>query len=292
MRNMLKWLTFGLIAGTGAAVASPAQMPSERLAEGYWQTDKAKVLDSLTIRKALATARSAATAGDTEVISNEQLRQEVIDLVAAELSSESNAVHMETVLAALGAVSGFACQMIIREEFIATGKIKETDAFMTMQTRDGQTFFMGNLLNEGLAEARQGNLSVWSLVGGAVQHVGKPLPDLKAIFARSAGSIGKPEFGQLSVSARNQPLESPEALLAKFWNPLRNLIATNRNGNIGTMHLVLAQAAQAIILKIAGLDAESAPHIDATLAAQIVMEAAVDMSKVSPDRVPFAYISD
>jgi hypothetical protein len=253
-------------------------MYEERLDASFWNTSKARLLDTKEILNKLVSLTGSEE--PSEQGSNEDLQDAMLELLLAELATDKG-VKIETLLTTLGAAAGFACQMIIREEMIAKGVVSEEDAFVTIDTTDNNTYYSGDLLNEGLAEPKPGNLSVWSLVGGAPNHLGKEVPDIVDIFRHTSATMGSPEYGRPRVPAGNQPEERAEVLLAKYWNVLRNLQVTYR-GSVGTMHLMTAQLAQRVIINNQNV-------IDPTLAAQVVMEAAVPMSKMSPDRVPYAY---
>ena len=76
------------------------------------------------------------------------------------------------------------------------------------------------------------------------------------------------------------PDQMPIELLQKFWNVTRNQLVLAELAP-SQWPYVISQAAQQLIMD--GKDA-----LDPSLAARIVMEAAVPMSKVSPDQVPRA----
>lgn len=279
VRKLLKWATFGLLSTTSAVLAQPADQYANRAAPGFWQTDQAKLLDTPEMIGQLVRLTGEGNSG--EAVSNEETQELMQQLLLAELATERG-VKIETLLTALGAVSGFACQMIIREELIAKGALTEEQAFMVVGAADGSNYYFGDLLNEAVAEPKPGNLSIWSLVAGAPHHLGKDLPDLRAMFERTSATLGTDSYGRPDVPERHQPDQSAEALLAKYWNVLRNQQVLSQQ-SIRSMHLVVAQLAQRIII-------ENKDMIDPTLAAQIVMEAAISMSKLDPDRVPYAYL--
>ena len=205
----------------------------------------------------------------------------ILELVLGE-TAEPDGIHVETVLTALGALAGFAAQMAIREDFIKSGKVSAEKAFKVVTTKDGATYYFGDVLNEGLVATRQGSLSVWSLVGGAAQHLGaKSLPDLKDLFAHVSRTVGGSSFGVPRLPAEHMPRQLPFELLDKFWNPVRNFMATSVSAP-GYWPLVLSYAAQIAIKRAQGL-------VEPEVSARIVMEAAVPMSKVDPRRVHGAY---
>jgi hypothetical protein len=210
-----------------------------------------------------------------------QVAGKILDLVLGE-TAEPEGIHVETVLTALGALAGFSAQMAIREDFVKSGKISAEKAFNVVTTADGSTWYFGDVLNEGLVSTRQGSLAVWSLVGGAAQQLGaKDLPDLKDIFAHVSRTVGGTDFGVPRLPPEHMPQQPPFELLEKFWNPVRNFMATSV-GSPSHWPLVLGYAAQLAIKRAKGL-------VDPGMAARIVMEAAIPMSKVDPQRIYGAY---
>lgn len=166
-------------------------------------------------------------------------------------------------------------QMAIRDHFIRLGQISLQRAFVVMETKDSGTYFFGDIINEGIVSPHPKQLALWSFVGGAAQHVGaKELPNLEDIFAHVARSIGTPQFGLPRLPPENALRERPIDLLNKFWNPVRNYMALNVQ-SAGLWPFVLGNSTQLAII-------EARDVIDPALAAKIVMEVAIPMSKVNP----------
>lgn len=265
-------------AASGGASAQPAYTLADRAAPGFWKTEKAKFLDKPEVLVALVQA-SRASGAESSSQPPKETAQQIGEILWAELADERG-VKIETLLTAIGALAGFSTQMVIREEFIAAGRISEKDAFVTVETKSGATYYTGKFVDEGLMAPQGNNLSVWSLVAAAPNSLGKPVPDLVPIVRRVGGTYGKPAFGVPDLPARNMPQQMPEELLWKYWNVVRNLQMTSQQ-SIQMMPFVLGQLAQETIIQHKDI-------IDPTLAARIVMEAAIPMSRISPDRVAYA----
>jgi hypothetical protein len=62
----------------------------------------------------------------------------------------SKGVHIESLLTALGALAGYACQANLRAQALANG-MPETVAFHIIATDDGKQYFFGYPLNNALA---------------------------------------------------------------------------------------------------------------------------------------------
>ena len=267
------------IAPNNAALADTMD---DRNRPGFWQTEKAKFLDDAEVLAALRKALEKEGEGRVALASAEKLEDDIRELLFAELA-DGRGVHMETVLTAIGAMAGFSCQMVIREELIAKGSAREADVFQILETKDGQRYYTGDMINECLVEPKGANLSVWTLVAAAPAKAGKPLPEIVPMFKNLGLSYGTKKFGVPLLPAKNMPKEMPEALLWKYWNIMRNLQLTEQSG-VSTMPFVLGHLAQRLI-------AENPTVIDPTLGARIVMEAAIPMSRIAPERVAYAYIS-
>jgi hypothetical protein len=246
-----------------------------------WQTDKMAVLDSKAMLNATIKATNGGMPGTNTKFDANKVASDIVEMLFAELG-DSSGVHVETALATLGALAGFSAQMAIREAFIKTGKVAEDKAFVVVGTKNGETYYMGDLLNEILFENKPGNISVYSLVAGAAQHSGaKELPDIKDIAGYVAGTLGTSAFGVPRLPPQHMPRMPAVELLDKFWNPMRNFLAVSVPSP-GLWPLIIGHAAQNVILKAKGI-------IDPGLAAKIVMETAISLAKIDPVRVHLAY---
>ncbi len=246
-----------------------------------WQTDKMKLLDSQEFINATAKALNGGIPGTNKPYDANKVSDDLVVMLFAELR-DSSGVHVETALATLGALAGFAGQMAIREAFVKTGTMPENKAFAVVKTKNGETYYFGDLLNEILFENKPGNFSIYSLVAGAAQQSGaKELPEIKDIAGYGARTVGSDAFGIPRLPPEHMPSEPPIELLDKFWNPVRNFLVTNVQSP-PQWPLVLALAAQKVIVMSKGT-------IDPALAAKIVMEVAIPMAKVDPARIHFAY---
>lgn len=192
-------------------------------------------------------------------------------------------VHVETLLSILGALAGFGCQMGIRETLIKTGKAQENDLFSTVTTKEGQKFYYGDFLNEPIFSTKSGRISVWSLAAGAAQSLGaKDLPDVNAIAKYYTENLGDPSFFTPQLPQQHMPRILPAESLG-YWPSTRNLQILYQ---VEPLHWgwTYAIAAQKLIIQAKDI-------LDPALAARIVMEAAVPMSKFDPERVENAYFN-
>ena len=183
---------------------------------------------------------------------------------------KDGAVHVPTLLSALGAHAGFGCQMAVRHA-VKDGKIAAKDAFVEVETKDGGTYYFGDHLNQPLLIVEA---SVYRQVGtGAVEAGAKALPDMKEIVTYVAQTIGGPEFGRLRVAPEVQPIELPVDSLRRLWVQEAALL-TRMNYDPYFTGWYFGSAARSFIAKSKDLPPETA--------FRIVMESAAAMSKIAP----------
>lgn len=178
-------------------------------------------------------------------------------------------VHAESLLCALGALAGYACQASVRAQAVIAGM--DPDAlFQIAETKDGQRFYFGDALNQKLAEDE---LSVWSLVAGAARHAGaKSLPDIKKIFERTAVTVGTAQFGVPKAIEGHPPGDLPLNYLQGLWQPIQPVVK-KLTADPALWPIAYALAIQEAI----ALTSKSLPP---EFGLSIVMEAAIPMSKV------------
>jgi hypothetical protein len=246
-----------------------------------WQTEKVKLLDSKEFINSTSKLLNGSIPGTNKQYDAQKVSTEVVEMVFGELK-DARGVHAETALTVLGALAGFSGQMAIRETVIKPGKMPEDKAFVVVKTKNGETYYFGDMLNEIVFQNKPGNFSIYGLVAGAAQQSGaKELPDIKDIAAHVASTVGSNTFGIPRVPSMHLPRTSTIELLDKFWNPVRNFLVVNVQSPTH-WPLVFGLATQKVIVMAKG-------SVDPALAAKIVMEAAVPMSKIDPARIRFAY---
>jgi hypothetical protein len=176
-------------------------------------------------------------------------------------------VHAESLLTALGALAGYACQASVRAAAVASG-LPETAGLITVEA-NGQKFFFGDVLNKPLAESAH---SVWAFAAGAAQEAGcASLLDFKEIFAHVAKSVGGDDFGKPRVTghaAQDTPLNFVRAL----WPALLPLVK-KYCPDPERWPALYAVAVYDAIMAARGT-------LDPCLALRIVMESAIPMSKI------------
>lgn len=182
-------------------------------------------------------------------------------------------VHVETLLACIGSLGGFACHMAIREAIVKTGKAKENEVFIVVSGADGKKYYFGDFVNKPLAED---SISFWGLVGGAAQHLDKDgLPDISAIFAHVTSTVGGKGFGIPQMPDNHRPAELPINLVKSLWPALLPVVDKFCLSPVERPYLFGFCAQEVIEM---GKNA-----IAPGMAAKLLMECAVPMSKIGPE---------
>ena len=201
--------------------------------------------------------------------------QRIVDFLI-EQYRDAQGISAETILSAAGALAGFAAQEAIWEGLIRTGKMKAAQALVCVKTKSGETYYFGDFLNMILASTQEGQLSIWRLVGGAAAKAGaKSLPKLEPAFARCAQTVGTPEFGKPQLPASLVLKELPRDSL-RHWPSIKAMLEMVQPL---LWPLEIATAAQKLIV-------QAKDAIPPDIAAWVVMQAAIAMSKVDPKTVP------
>lgn len=182
---------------------------------------------------------------------------------------DDKGVHAESLLCALGALAGYACQASLRADALAKGLSEQ--AYLTeVGTRDGKKFFFGDALNKPLAES---NLSVWNVAANAARQAGCATPpDLAEIFKHTSQVVGSSEFGVPRLPAGHPTGDLPINYVRAFWPGLLPLVRK----------FCPAPDLWPVLYALATVHAITAAKstLDPCVALTIVMESAVPMSKI------------
>jgi hypothetical protein len=192
--------------------------------------------------------------------------KEVLQRLIGGLKNERG-VHVESLLCALGSLAGYSCQVAV----VARAKTRGAPSpLKVISTNSGQRFFMGDALNNPLAESKY---SVWGIAASAAIQPGlAALPNLEEMFAYVNETIGGESFGKIRVPEGRGTGDLPINYVKKLWPVFRPLIA-EFCPNPDHWPILFALAAQEAI--VMGKEA-----IDPGLALRITMESAIAMSKV------------
>ena len=217
-------------------------------------------------------------------------------------------IHVETLLASIGALAGFAAQTTAfariakRDIPLLSGAgaalspaelsehLRKHNLLVSANTRSGETFYFGDLINGYLVPQVTNDYSLWNFAAAAAIEAGvKPaeLPDCNAMFRHAAATVGSPDYGVPQVAGEHQPHVTPRRALDLFW-PRTKFILTRTDGpgpaggrSVPGEYWSLVTdlvARQLFLMAKAALD----PRIGIAL----LMECAITMSKVDPKTVP------
>lgn len=202
-------------------------------------------------------------------------------LMAHEIK-HSGQIHPQTILTEIGALAGFAAQMSIRKAVIAPQQLDPGEVLAEIVTRNGETYYFSDTLNWILFEnVTQPPYSIWAYLLDVMQSNGNTrLPDITDIVGHAARTVGTDRFGVPRLPAEHMPHKLPRAAVQEHWPLVREELENSRRSPADWPY-DLAYAAQWQMLT-------SRDRLGLQLAAKIVMEAAIPMSKVDPRTIPGA----
>lgn len=283
LHSFSRCLTLTLVVFSMTALAQETKADADSRAS-LWRTERMKLADSPEYYSAFVQAlnhRSDEEISQAGVISQEEIAKFTDDTLQVLLSelSDKHGVHVETVFATLGALIGFSSQMALREYYIPQGHIPEKDAFLSIQGKDGKTYYYGDSTN-GILLGSEG-MTPWLLLSDTAQKMGaKNLPEIGSINKHVVSTIGSDAFGVPQLPPVHMPHEMPYALLNKYWNPVRLSMADKAPhrwpGMLSLVAIRLMEKAKDVLPPDTAL--------------QILMESAIPMAYINPADVHNAYL--
>jgi hypothetical protein len=205
--------------------------------------------------------------------------------------AQNGRLQVETLFCTVGALTGFAAQRAVRQEYVVSGKAKETEAFVIAQAPNGERYFFGDRLNAILVPETADSITVLSVLGGEALKLGAAtaeLPDCLEIFERAAKSIGTPGFGVPELPPGHKPYLTPRRAIEIFWPATLGAFTREPVVPVPGFRLVEPRHWP---LALAAVAASYMPAMKASLAPalamKIFMEAAIPMSKIDQDAVRF-----
>lgn len=192
----------------------------------------------------------------------------LFDMICKMIATERG-VRMEDLLAILASSGGFACLLAALSETRGSG-------LTVVQGKDGHRYCFGNPPNRYLIEDRYALLS---LALGAAQACGGTVSlDMVAeAVGHVAGTVGGAEFGKPRLPPDHQPGDLPINYVRYLWPKILEAL---------TLYEVSAtQRPTALGFALQRTIEAGRTAVDPTLAARIVIECAVPMAKVDPERI-------
>ena len=198
----------------------------------------------------------------------------LFDLVYQLVKGERGA-RIEDFLAILGSVGGYACIVGALDMISRSGGKPAENQLVSVQGKDGNQYFFGDLPNQALLES---HLSLLSLTLGAAQsHGGRvSLEKVHDVMRHVAATVGSPEFGVPRTAGEHRPGDIP-------FNYVKHLSAKLFEA-LDLYEVPLNQRASAIGFAVQKAIDAGKDTLDPTIAADIVTECAVPAAKLDPSR--------
>lgn len=184
------------------------------------------------------------------------------------IMQDDKGVHVETAFATLGSLAGYACQQSALLQATTLSPKDIGQAIVSVNDKNGNSYLYGDGINKPLLED---GLSVWSLVGGAVQSHGEKLPDINEIVTHTTKSIGTDDFGKPRLP-KGHPIRYQPKELLQLWQPVKSEILDVLPVPTSDWGVAFGLAAQSLIDQAKSV-------LEPNIAAIIVMECAMPMSK-------------
>ena len=187
-------------------------------------------------------------------------------------------IDVPTLLAAAGAIAGFAAQRAL---------FAQADAWPAgmhiATTRAGQTFYFGDPLNDMLVPASRDDtpLRLWPLAAGAAASASVTPPDVAAMFAHVTTIIGHDSDFYPSPAGARPKLPCVE-LLKRAWPLARDCFDGKLSGKVLREEGVVPQRWRPVVAAYVahyGLR-QSQAALDAATGVTVLMESAIYASKI------------
>ena len=200
---------------------------------------------------------------DAKVMASEIIRQ-----VQSMLKTQEGRIRMESMLCALGALAGYACQRSLLVD-VYDQKDLRSESIKLIRTSDGASFFDGEPLNYFLFRSSN---SIWELALANVK-LEEDLPDPDDIVAYTSQMMGTPEFGIPRLPKNHTVPHLPVEYVKMMWPTV-----------FSVMRLICqnpCEWAAAFGFAIQKIVDEYKEQLVLGTALTIVMESAVPMSRIS-----------
>lgn len=214
---------------------------------------------------------------------------DVRDIIIAKLGEHG--AHPGTLLAATGAIAGFAAQHSVWTNVINTGKGRLARDLQVVTVDNGHRYFLGGLpfsLLATLGAQSFDHATLTEVLVGAARAAGArdaSMPLAEDVLTRSIEAMAPDkEFGKIPAPAGHEPRVLPRAALELVWPGVKRIYsapsAPFSNGfPVERWTLLTAVLAHRLIEL-------SKPVIEPNAAATLVLEAAVRMSMLDPETIP------
>ena len=186
--------------------------------------------------------------------------------------ADTGGAHAPSLFSTLGAVLGLSVrESIMKGGYVTDELLAYKNFLVTMTASDGRKYWAGDVINMLLFEAKQDRVSAWTFIAAAVARDGSTPPDFLPIVRHVIATLGTPEFGIPTLPPEHMPREMPMVALKRLWPSVRQILEQGQRPPKGWPIDLGWIAARAI---------DGTPAFPRALAARIIMEAAIPMSKL------------
>lgn len=167
--------------------------------------------------------------------------------------------HAPTLLAASGALAGFAAQ----QSLLLVGGSSWAQPMRATR------------LDHLLMSEQAVDASLWWTLGVAANELGaQHLPDPKSLLASTLKCVGTSQLGQITLPLEYKLNEQPQAALARLWTRTRTLLDEAGVKPAEWPRVMAAMCAERVIV--------ARREVPAHVALRIVMQAALSMALIEP----------
>lgn len=154
-------------------------------------------------------------------------------------------IHAPTLLAASGAVAGYAAQQTLLSEILNDPAARQQHEVKIVTTKTGGEYYFGGPINERLLNQGMTNAAerLWSLAAGAAVSCGlamSALPPLDPMFAHVSRVLGSPEEGFPSLP-EVRPRVATKELLSMAWPVARMCFNGELSGKVLNPRVIVTQ---------------------------------------------------
>lgn len=200
-------------------------------------------------------------------------------------------VHVETLMAALGAVHGFASQNAALKRLYEAREQGETipeSAIALVKTVDEKRFIFGDWVNQSIFYTEENDLSLERIALGTAAAMGVELTDLvnpAELAGQIADTIGTPDFGQSLIIRDHHPHQTAVSLIKDLWQLVIDVMELEMPSDKQEPALDEAHWPAIVSVVVAQVLEMTKDVLDARLSVQLVMESAIMTAKVDPATV-------
>ncbi len=185
-------------------------------------------------------------------------------------ANSERGVHVESMIAMLGALAGTACQIAARHALL-NGPGQWGTPWAVATGADGASYFFGDAINHYLLEDRY---SFWSLAAGAVAALGEEVPDVIPVVQHVSATVGSGEFGRIRFPEGTSADGAPADYVRHLFPDVQE--------NFGRLGLDPTEWPTAFGLAAQDFLKMARDVVAPPVALLVLMECAIVMAKVDP----------